>query len=172
MPVTLGPSRWKRLFYSILSVLLGVFLFSFFLSLTNQFGKTTHLNSTLLFEGTLLFGYFALLFSLPGWLLALSFVLTVANYSRWRFVAFWAIGTATGPIAMLATSYVMLVASTHTLRPSAPQGFWSPFELPYAAAVACLVTLIYLLLVRFDQRRARLRQTNNAAQSDPATHTS
>lgn len=37
----------------------------------------------------------------------------------------------------------------------------------FATIVASLVTLIYLLLIRFDQRRAHRRQADNATQSDP-----
>jgi hypothetical protein len=172
VPANQGPSRWKRLLYSIVCVPLGVLLFSFFFVLADQIWGMPHFDFGLLLSETFDFGYFAFLFSLPGWFIALSFVLTVTDFSRWRLLAFWAIGTATGPLAMLATAYVILVADTHKFGFSPPPGFLPSNWIAYAASIACLVTFLYLLLVRYDQRRTRLRRASNAAQSDPTTHNS
>jgi hypothetical protein len=166
VPATLGPSRWKRLLYSILSVPLGVLIASFALSFGISLWEMRPFDLKATFEATLLFSYGALFFCVPGWLLSLSLVLTITNLSRWRFFAVWVIGTAIGPIVLLAISLLPLLMSHHAV-------FLSDKSLiSFAVVVACLVTLIYLLLVRFDQRRAHSRQTNNVAQSDPTTHIS
>ena len=143
-----SPSRWKRLLYSVVSVILGALIASFVSSLR----QNPHLSLRAICLEAFVFSLFVLAPCLPGWLLALPFILSVTNLSKWRFLAFWALGTAIGPLVMLGISLVFF------LRASPAATFFFPEAMAwFATSVACLATLIYLLLVRYDQHRARLR---------------
>lgn len=157
MTTNQGPSRWKRLFYSIVSVLLGVLIASFALSIGIGLWEMPPFDPKATFEAALLFSYGALFLSVPGWLLSFSFVLTITNLSQWRFFTVWAIGTAIGPTILLGISLLPLLTSHHAV-------FLSDKSLiSFATAVACLVTLIYLLLVRYDQHRHARAQAQTSS---------
>lgn len=165
MPVPHGPSRWKRLLYSVVSVLLAVLLLSLLDSITIALWDLPHLASV---SSSLNAALFLTAITLPlcliGWLLALPLVWKVTNFSRWRFLAFWAIGTALGPLTTLGMLLAAFLADPQPLHSfSLPSGMvW------FATAIACLTTLLYLLLVRFDQRRTRLHPAQSTPTPDPA----
>ncbi len=149
VPVFHSPSRWKRLLYSVLSILLGAVIVSFI----SSFSQSPNLPLRAISLEALVFSLFVLAPCIPGWLIALPLVLSVTDLSRWRFLAFWVLGTAIGPLVMFGISLFIYFRNPH-----AAGGF--PFNAGlawFATAVACLATFLYLLLVRFDQRRARLR---------------
>jgi hypothetical protein len=149
--------------YSIVSVVLGALLASLAASLENNLWNMPPFDVRLVFGSTLFTSAATLLLCLPGWLLALPILLKVTDFSRWRFLIFLAVGTALGPTVILAIFVVDFIAAGRTDSLfSIPAGL-----MEFATIVASLVTLIYLLLIRFDQRRAHRRQADNATQSDP-----
>lgn len=106
--------------------------------------------------GALFFGIIALVPCVCGWLIGLPFVLLVTNFRKWRFLIYWAIGTALGPIVIVGYALYLYARTPHATGPIFPASFaW------FAAAVACLTTLFYLLLVRYDQHRIQLRNARN-----------
>lgn len=157
------PSRWKRLLYSILSVVF-IALVASFLASVGEFRGLPHFSLKLLFIQTFVISLFTLAACLPGWLLALPFVLTVVNFRRWRFWLFWAIGTALGPLGMLGLSLLIYLSSSHTAPSTLSARFFYPGGMAwFAVAIACPATLLYILLVRHNQRRARLRNPGDTA---------
>ena len=167
MPTILGPPRKKRLLYSILSVVLGVLAISVIDSVLSALSDLRHLNVSSAVVPGLVVGMFTLPLCLIGWLLALPIVLTITNLSPWRFPILWVIGTVIGPLVILGISVVAFLTNSSAAIFSVPESLmW------FAAIVASLVTLIYPLLVRYDQRRARRRQADNAEQPGPTPQTS
>lgn len=164
MPVRHGPSRWKRLLYSVVSVLLAVLLLSLLDSITIALWDLPHFAAASSFlDAALFLAMVTLPLGLIGWLLALPIVLSVTNFFHWRFLGFWAIGTALGPLTMFGIFLVGLFRDPQPLTSfSLPSGMmW------FSTAVACLVTLFYLLLVRLDQRRARVDPAQNTQPLEP-----
>lgn len=166
MPASSSPSRWKRLLYSILSVFLVALVASFAASVI-QLWSLPHFNLRLVLLQTSITGLFALIACIPGWLIALGFVLSVTNFSGWRFLAIWALGTAIGPLVILGVSLFFFMSSLHAGAFFYPVGMaW------FSVAIACPATLLYLLLVRSSQRRARLRAAAGTPQPGATTPTS
>lgn len=168
MPATIGPSRqtpsrWKRLLYSILSILFCAILASFAASLA-QLWHLPRFDLRLVFLQTSVVSVFTLVACLPGWLLALGFILTITDFHGWRFFATWALGTAIGPLVVLGFSLFLFMST------SGASTFFYPAEMAwFAVAIACSATLLYLLLIRHSQRRAaRIPATNTPpARSTP-----
>jgi hypothetical protein len=145
---------WKRLLYSLLSVMLGAGLSGAWVAarefIANSHGRISAiaLSTTILF-----FDSWVVLLSLPGWLLAIPVVLLVKNIRGWRFWMFWGLGVCFGPALILG-------ASLYTALGAAAFAGFSRDLLPLtfmAGAVSGLTTLIYLLLLRWSQARSLLR---------------
>ena len=148
MPAAIAPSRWKRLLYSILSVLFCAILASFVASLV-QLWHLPRFDLRLVFLQTSVVSVFTLVACLPGWLIALGFILSITNLRGWRFFATWALGTAIGPLVLLGFSLFLFMSA------SGARTFFYPAEMAwFSVAIAGSSTLLYLLLVRHSQRRA------------------
>jgi len=88
-----------------------------------------------------------LVFSLPGWLLAIPIVLAVRNIGGWRFWMYFALGSCIGPALFLGMSvYFFLKSPSHLGSVPGPLGLYVR-----PAVVSSLTTLIYLLLLRWAQ---------------------
>lgn len=163
MPASSSPSRWKRLLFSILSVILCALIASFVASIV-QFWSLPHFDFRLVLLQTSVTSLFTLVACLPGWLIALGFVLSVTNFSGWRFLAIWALGTAIGPLVILGVSLFFFMSTLHE------GAFFYPASMAwFSVAIASPATLLYLLLVRSSQRRARLRAAATTPQPDSTT---
>lgn len=90
---------------------------------------------------------------LVGSVFTVPVVLMITNIRGWRFWFYWALGSAFGPLLMLA-----LCALVFFLVPHSPSDHWfRPELLPLvylAAAISSLTSLFYLLLLRRAQSRA------------------
>jgi hypothetical protein len=138
------------------SVLLAVPLLALLEAITVALWDLPHFaTASATFDAAVFLTAITLPLCLIGWLLALPLVWNITDFSRWRFLAFWAIGTALGPLAIFGMFLVGLLADPQPLHsfslPSAMVGF--------ATAIACLTTLFYLLLVRL-----------HPAQNTPSLH--
>ena len=81
-----------------------------------------------------------LLFALPGWILALPFVLLFKDASGWRVWAILGIGSAIGPLFMLAVSLL----SRHGHLDWEADGF----GVGAAACIGTVTTVLYVVLLR------------------------
>ena len=88
-----------------------------------------------------------LVFSLPGWLLAIPIVLAVRNIGGWRFWMYFALGSCIGPAWFLGMAlYFFLKSPSHFGSVPGPLGlYFRP------AVVSSLTTLVYLLRLRRAQ---------------------
>jgi hypothetical protein len=130
----------KRVLLSLMSVVLGVVLCCVLVTIRRTIGD----------ESFYLKGFFQLLvyelvvtliFSWPGWLLALPAILFLTDLRAWRFWALLALGGALGPLSV----YLILAWTSHG-RP----GLDLAADV-WAASVSGLSTLIYLSLLRRSQ---------------------
>lgn len=130
--------RWKRLAYSLLSVLLGAGVIGLGVSCYDaqtspQFDLKRILVSTCI----------VILASLPGWLVAIPVVVLVGNYNRWRGWVWGALGVCIGPGVILAFGLYGFLTDGHSA------GSWSGTGgfLLLSTAVSTLSTSLYLFLV-------------------------
>ena len=144
---------WKRLLYSLVSVMLGAGLSGAWVAaqefISNSHGRISAIG---LSTAILFFDGWVIVLSIPGWLLATPLVLLVRNVRGWRFWVYWAIGACFGPVLILG------VALYTALKASAFAGF-SRDLLPLAymaGAVSGLTTLFYLLLLLRAQARSSM----------------
>ena len=139
-------SWWKRLLYSLASVLAAIIVICTFIQILEAFGGPNVHGLKGEFLATI--GDF-LFFGLPGWLLAVPIVLVVADTRGWRFWMYWAIGSSIGPLMIVG------IALYTKLTSPAAEGF-TPGSIAFlvfvTAAVSCLTTLIYLLSLRLAQQ--------------------
>src|SRR6516164_6659790 len=97
---------WKRLIYSLVSMLIGAGMTGAAVTareiLDNAHGR---ISATGLLIAALGFGTWVVVFSIPGWLLAIPFVLLVRNIRGWRFWMYFALGACFGPALILAVGF-------------------------------------------------------------------
>lgn len=143
---------WKRLIYSLVSVIFGAGISGAFVAVQESIGNShAHLNAITLSTAILFFDSWVFLLSLPGWGLAVPIVLLVRNIRGWRFWVYWAIGVCFGPALVLAAELSTAVRSPGLA------GFAGNSMVVYlAAAISGLTTLFYLLLLRRGQMRASI----------------
>lgn len=135
---------WKRLFYSLISVVIGAgFCGAFVVSQQMIANPHRPFSPQAWFGSIVFFDYWVVLLSLPGWLLAIPAVLLVKDLSGWRFWVYLALGSCIGPVLILGiASYFALSAPRFV---GFPQNSMPTAGL--AAGISCLTTLIYLLLL-------------------------
>jgi hypothetical protein len=138
---------WKRLVYSLASVVVAVVLCYGFIFGRMASGKLSGhpLGGDFLTSVAL-----TLICCIPGWLVAAPLVLMVRNVGGWRVWALWAAGSCIGP----ALIYLIALLAFHGFagfRSAAPEA--NDF-LSLAATISCLATLLYLLLVRRSEAHA------------------
>jgi hypothetical protein len=136
---------WKRLLYSLASVMLGAGLSGAWVAaqefIANSHGRISAiaLSTTILF-----FDGWVIVLSLPGWLLAIPVVLLVKNIRGWRFWMYWAIGICFGPALVLATTWYGATRGV-SLGGLARDSMSVVY---IAGAVSGVTTIFYLLLLR------------------------
>jgi hypothetical protein len=139
---------WKRLLYSLASVAIpptAVFLcFLLWVHLRGARDFWLGFGCTLYFN-----------FSLIGWVLAVPFALIVTDIQGWRMALWAGVGALLGPV---------LIGDLWLLGPLSPP---SAVSAVLSAAASALATLIYLLLMRRDQRRASLMRTKSGLAGYP-----
>lgn len=146
---------WKRLIYSLVSVLVGAGVAGAVVTAnelaTNAHGHISALGLTVAVLG---FDCWVVAFSLPGWLLAIPIVLLIKNIGGWRFWMYWLIGSCFGPALILA------VGLNNGLRSTNFDLFFhnAMSMMRLAAPISCLTTLLYLLLLRRGQARAAMQE--------------
>lgn len=135
---------WKRLVYSLASVILSVGG-----CLAVVFARMySHGISGHPYARDFLIALIELLVCcIPGWLIAWPFVLLAKNPRGWRLPLLWLIGSCIGPVLLLGFA---------ALAYRGLSGFWGAVPeatsfLALAAAVSCLATSLYLLLLRRAQ---------------------
>jgi hypothetical protein len=144
---------WKRLLYSLVSVMLGAGLSGAWVAaqefIANSHG---HISAITLSTTILFFDSWVVLLSLPGWLLATPIVLLVKDIRGWRFWMYWAVGVCFGPALILAVAWyggTRGVSLGGLARDSMSVVYM-------AGAVSGLTTIFYLLLLRRAQARSSI----------------
>lgn len=142
---------WKRLIYSLFSVVAAGSIFGVVVAL-----QTIPANPSTRFQIAEVISYiWVLVFgSLPGWILTIPVVLIVTNIRGWRFWMYLAIGSAIGPALILGIAIFVYFSSSHAVglawRVNSAQML--------AAAISFVATLIYLLLLRWGQSPSESRK--------------
>jgi hypothetical protein len=150
VPGTPQISRSRRLAYSFLSVLIGWLIVDAALVgggavLDGSYRRNGVTEVIFSFFFVFLIGGFL---CLVGWTLSLPIILTVSQFERSRFWVFLLVGTAIGPLTMIAAELVLeiyTVLENPNSMLGAPE-FGKFLLLP--ASVSFVTTLIYLLLMR------------------------
>lgn len=139
---------WKRLFYSLISVVIGAGICGGFV-VSQQMIANPHMPfSPQAWLGSIVFfDYWVVLLSLPGWLLAIPAVLLVRDLRRRRFWLYLALGSCIGPVLILGIAFYSALSAPNFA--GFPRNSMSTAYL--AAGISFLTTLIYLLLLRRAQ---------------------
>jgi hypothetical protein len=145
---------WGRLVYSLASVAVAAVLFVVLLMVAGSlpmFGGRGGLLGTLSAGAVSAFVGLVFTFSLPGWLLALPFILAVKDLRAGRFWLWFAIGTCIGPLLMLGIVWFEVLRDPRLHFSSSLSE--AMFFIYLAAGVSSLATLLYLLLLRWAQKQ-------------------
>lgn len=128
---------WKRLIFSILSVLVGVCVAG--LASEVVASLSGHFDSARLLVSTVIF----LIYSAAGWIVAAPIIISVRNYRGWRLWGWGVIGISIGPAVIVGFGLFSFL----TLKSGA--GFWSGMSdfLLFAALISMVSTCVYLFLV-------------------------
>jgi hypothetical protein len=134
---------WKRLIYSLASTLIASIACGLMFEFQRLLDRDAHFQAS----DPLWFVFTVLVFTLPGWLLAMPFVLLATDFHGWRWWLFVAVGSAIGPIFMIG------LAIYERLTPPHDDWLWgNGIFFGLATAVSCVTTLIYVGLIRRAQR--------------------
>jgi hypothetical protein len=134
---------WKRLVYSLVSVILTGSLCGAIVLLPHFLAKPTGHHSALAWFGIFFFfECLVLTLTLPCWLLATPLILTARNFRGWHFRMYWGLGSLIGPLYWAGRTFL---------------GFdWNRkfYETPLAITgiVSVLASLAYLLATRREER--------------------
>jgi hypothetical protein len=139
---------WKRLFYSLISVVIGAGICGGFV-ISQQMIANPHMpfSPQAWFGSVVFFDYWVVLLSLPGWLLAIPAVLLVRDLRRWRFWVYLALGSCVGPVLIFGIAFYSALSAPSFA--GLPQNSVSAACL--AAGISFVTTLLYLLLLRRAQ---------------------
>ena len=139
---------WKRLFYSLISVVVAAGICGGFVVCEQMIvdSKVPFIAKAWL-GSVVFFDYWVVLLSLPGWLLAIPAVLLVRDLRRWRFWVYLALGSFIGPVLILGIAFISALRAPNFA--GFPRDSMSTVFL--AAGISFLTTLIYLLLLRRAQ---------------------
>jgi hypothetical protein len=158
--------RGRRLVYSAASVAITAAACDLAICLRSEYVDASHHNARFAMNSSTgiayfvsaLFGVFwwVLFFCIPGWVLALPIVFLAKELSGLRFWIWWAAGTCVGPAIMYGVAYG---APYFLFRSPSYQGasnggipVWSGW-FSLATGFAGVATMIFLLLLRREQRR-------------------
>ena len=141
---------WKRLFFSLVSVLLASLVCMGCLIAVDALRKPSAPGSVRSSEVVLtLAGTVG--FSMVAWLVSTPAVLMVKNFRGVRFWVYLGLGCCVGPLLMLA-----LFGTVYLLVPQAPHEKWiRPELLPLlylAAGISSLTSVFYLSCVRWAEK--------------------
>ena len=144
-------SWWKRLIYSLGSVLLSGNVCGAILVFPHLVGHATgHLGAAGWAGMLAIFEVLVLTLTLPCWLLTTPIVLLVTKIDGWRFWIYVAIGSAIGPVYWYVRSLI---------KPYASPGFiWGPYEV--VTMTSYLAAMIYLMLVRRRSEHRSLQSSH------------
>ncbi len=132
---------WKRLLYSLVSVIVGAGVVGFAVSSQDSaLNFRNHFDLSQLLVSTCIF----IAFSSSGWLVAIPVVLLVRNYSGWRMWLWGGTGVCIGPAVILGLALYVYITGPHSTG-FAPH---ASVLIVIAAAVSTLSTCVYLFLVR------------------------
>jgi hypothetical protein len=136
-------STFRRILLSFACVVLAIAAL-FLLSLFGLVGSHAQRLGQLQSMAQIFLVYF--LFALPGWLIALPFVVLLENAQGWRGWAILLIGTCIGPCFILLWS--LIESSGH----STWQG--DGFVLVASLIISLLTTVCYILTLKLAHRRS------------------
>jgi hypothetical protein len=142
---------WKRLIYSLLSTVIGAAVCGAVASASSVIANSHgHIRTIGVLIAALGFDVWVVIFSVPGWLLAIPIVLFVRNISGWRFWIYFALGAVFGPALILGLAFYSAV------RAPSFAGFpGNSMSVVYlAGAISAISSLVYLLLLRSAQKRS------------------
>ena len=142
------PRRALLSFACVVIAILSIFLFSLFGLLKCPANRISEFKSDL----EIMPAFF--LFALPGWLIALPFVIVFKDAEGWRGWATLLIGSAIGPGVELA---LQLIESPHRISQGVP--FWQSgfaFSLCASSIISLLTTIGYIATLKCAHRRSAL----------------
>jgi hypothetical protein len=157
---------WRRLLYSAASVGGTAAACDLAICLRSEYVDASHHNARFALNSSTGIAYFVsalfgafrwvLLFCIPGWILAFPIVFLARNLSGLRFWIWWAAGTCVGPAIMFGVAYgaPYILFRSHSYQEPSHGGVptWSGW-FSLATGVACVATLLFLLLLRREQGR-------------------
>lgn len=133
----------QRIGSSLLSVLLAAFITNLCFSIASRDWIGSVLTLSL----------FSSPFCVVGWFLALPIILNFRRIDSWRFWALAIVGSSIGPFVLFSIGLCFEVSAL-IRRTSSPN--WDPMVKNWiymATCISCLATLIYLSLVRLENRK-------------------
>jgi hypothetical protein len=135
--------RWnRRLLYSVISVVLTALAYSVIMAHDNAVAHPgTRFNGSAVIQTMQV----VLLFSIPGWLIALPLVLLVRDFRGWRAWAWFVAGASIGPLISLGLAW-----RDWQVRRDADH-FWFRQEGTFllSTPVSIMAAFMYVLLVRW-----------------------
>ncbi len=144
-------SRWKKLAYSLGSIMVGTATFATLLAIST--GNPTVGGTLVMFAA-----------AIAGWIVAIPLILKINNVSGWRFWLYLGIGSSSGPIIVSLALLVPFIK--HATRIGHTQNtavaFVTLITLGLFAIPFFVGTLTYLLWLRKTQKSV-LKRMNLAA---------
>jgi hypothetical protein len=139
---------WKRILYSLFSVLIAdcVGLLILLASALAQRGFTP---PSVRMSGALMSFSFVLVYSAPGWLLALPAVLAIRTVDGWRLWFSAVLGSSIGPGVMYGMALYFSLRTGYFGFPEA--NVWTVT----AAVISVVATLTYIYFMKRGTRRLR-----------------
>lgn len=143
-------SHWKKLAYSLGSILVGAATFAIVLGISS--GRPTTVAGT----------FVMLAAAVAGWTVAIPLILKINNVSGWRFWLYLGIGSGSLPIIVFLVILVPFIKHSIQSGHTPNTAFVTLITLAFFAIPVFVGTLTYLLWLRKAQKSV-LKQTNLAA---------
>jgi hypothetical protein len=138
---------WNRIGYSLVSVLVADLLGLLILAGPGVFRGPASLSGRL--EELPVIFLYVLIFSAPGWLLALPVVLGIRALDGWRLWFCAVVGTLIGPTVMYGGALYSSVRTGYLSLPEA--NIWTIT----AASISVFATAIYIVLMKRGRQKSR-----------------
>lgn len=134
--------RWKKLAYSLGSVIVGTVAFATLLCISS--GSSAGVGGTLVIFGA----------AITGWIVSIPLILRINNVSGWRFWLYLGIGTSPGPILVFVLVLVPFIQRAIRIyhAQNTAVAFVTFIGLGLVAIPFFVGTLTYLLWLRQAQR--------------------
>jgi hypothetical protein len=143
-------TRLKLVGWSLLSAILAEVIAGLALCLPGSPG--------LRLEGLFGFFYFATFLVIPGWILALPFVLTINRLSGWRIWLVGVVGCCIGPALLISADLLVIVVGDSTATLTFDQTNRNLVLL--ATGISILSTALYIAFVKLSTRDSIKLATN------------